>query len=157
MRRLAGLLEDLWFSGPNREVREEIIRITRDHGLPAPESLKRLPADSIRPAVDERLGDLIWRFKKSTVVRAQEAKGYRYISGKVFRRSARGWIDVEYDPAIDSRTLVFLSEEYFDFLKNNPELARYFALDSDIIFRHQNRGVIVESRQTDNFPPNISE
>lgn len=151
MRKMALLLESLWFSGPDQSVRKEIIQMVQKYGLPAPESVKNLPASSIRPAVDEQLEVLVWRLKSSTEVYSQVANGYKYAYGKVFKRSENKWVDLDLRPAASVKKVAFLSPEYFNIAEKSKELARILSIDSDLVVRSKGRALSIESEQTNGF------
>ncbi len=148
MRRMGELLESLWFSGPDQRVRKDIIRMVQKYGLPAPESVKNLPAASIRPAVDEQLGVLVWRLKSSNTVYSEVAGGYKYAHGKVFRRSENKWVDLDFHPGARVEKIEFLSPEYFEIAENSKELARILSIDSDLVVMHKDRAFSIQSSET---------
>jgi Ca-activated chloride channel family protein len=145
MGRLAMLMEKLWFSGPDPLVGKKIMDLARAHGLPALESAQTDGPGTVSPNVDERLGALIWKLKRSTTVTTVAAKGYKYVDGKVFKRREGRWMDIAYKNGPISRRLTFLSDEYFNFLRDNMDLAAFFALDSDVTVMKGNKAIGVYS------------
>lgn len=62
------------------------------------------------------------------------AANVRYVAGKAFRYTGDGWRDIAADdnPKLGKREITFGSDEYFDLLEAEPNIAPYFALGETV-------------------------
>jgi Ca-activated chloride channel family protein len=134
MRTLAALLEKERIKGVEAEDREHIQRIARAHGfkIPPPAAGGHVAGRSGKRIES---GGVLWSLKNSRVPQDVRADDYKRIRDKVFRTDEAGWTDTEYRPSMPVHRIAFLSEEYFDLLRTNPECAPILALGPEVTFR----------------------
>jgi len=57
----------------------------------------------------------------------------RYVESKTFYLRGGVWEDSEYKKGMEEKKVVYLSEEYFELLREKPDLASYFALGPKVV------------------------
>jgi Ca-activated chloride channel family protein len=59
----------------------------------------------------------------------------KHVGDKAFYNDELTWVDGEYDEEVhkDLTKVKYFSDEYFELLKEKPELSKYFALGSKVI------------------------
>lgn len=126
MRETASLLERELLKGPESGARGKVIKLAEEFGFKIPSALL---SDTPRYAsVDLEFASLLWQFKTSNVISDVTAETVRIIGSKVFRFGKNGWVDTEDQGQLPTRTVAFLSDEYFDLVRNRHQLGRFFAL-----------------------------
>ncbi len=133
MRRMAGLLEQYQIKGPGSEVKTQIADLAGEFGFKIPASTE-LDGSSGPKSTDKSEGGLLWKFKTSHVVSDVASDSFRRVDDRVFRLEKNRWVDTRFHPSIPTRTIEFLSEDYFSFLRSEPEWGAYLALGSEITF-----------------------
>lgn len=131
MRRISSLIEDSGLKGPDAPTEEQIRRLAREVGLYAafPEAKDDTKGAHLRwQAVNE----LLWRFKRSTVPSDVQDRNARVVGVRVFRNSKGAWIDTAYRASMRTQTVAFLGQEYFEMVKQHPELGACFALGPEV-------------------------
>jgi Ca-activated chloride channel family protein len=131
MRRMARLLEQCQINGPNHELTRKIADLAREFGFKIPASVET-EASSVPKDSDKDRGGLLWKFKTSNVVSDVASDLFRRVNDKVFRPQRNRWVDTGYQPSVPTRTVEFLSEDYFSVLRNEPELGACLALGPEI-------------------------
>jgi Ca-activated chloride channel homolog len=132
MRRVAALLEkELLRMGQPKE-RELLSALAEEYGFKLPLGI----APEIVPVgADVRQrnsGEMLWRFKTSNVAADVSSDSVKEINEKFFRFEKDAWVDTQYQSSVPARTVHFLSDEYFDLAKTNPDLGAYFSLGRQV-------------------------
>jgi Ca-activated chloride channel family protein len=130
MRETAALMEKDLLKGPDYAVRREITKLAVEFGFKVPSALSdALPRT---PSMDSEFAGLLWQFKTSNVISDVTAQDVRIIGSRVFRFAGTGWTDGEGKEQLPTRTVPFLSDEYFTLVKNHHQLGAFFALGPDV-------------------------
>jgi Ca-activated chloride channel family protein len=160
-RKIAYLMGEIRLHGERRELVNEVIALSRDHGIitpytsfliveEQPELLSRIPLPAsdaarirqetgramreTRGAESFALSDELGRDQKSTTLRSPALAQIRYVGTKTFYGSETGWTDSEYEEGTPVHEVRFLSPEYFDLVRTAPEVGRYLSLGSRVTF-----------------------
>jgi Ca-activated chloride channel family protein len=160
-RKIAYLMGEIRLHGDRRELVNEVIRLSKDHGIitpytsfliveEQPELLSRIPLPAsdaarirqetgramreARGAESFELSDALGRDQKSTTLRSPALAQVRHVGTKTFYASETGWTDSECEEGAPVREVRFLSPEYFDLLRTAPEVGRYLSLGSRVTF-----------------------
>jgi Ca-activated chloride channel family protein len=161
-RKIGYLLQQVRLKGPDREIIDEIVRLSIRYGIVTPytsylvteplplgaEEQERIASEEFnkfndqatlptfgRKAVEEAEGQSSLANADAVASVPVEALGkVRTIGSHTFILSDRVWIDTMYDPdSIEVIEINFLSNEYFSIAKDQPKLAAAFALGSQVI------------------------
>ena len=161
-RKIGYMLQQVRLNGPDREIIDEIVRLSIRYGIVTPytsylvteplplgaEEQERIASEEFnkfndqatlptfgRKAVEEAEGQSSLANADAVVSAPVEALGkVRTIGSHTFILSDRVWIDTMYDPdQMEVIEINFLSNEYFSIAKDQPELAAAFALGSQVI------------------------
>jgi Ca-activated chloride channel family protein len=161
-RKIGYLLQEVRLKGPDREIIDEIVRLSIRYGIVTPytsylvteplplgaEEQERIASEEFnkfndqatlptfgRKAVEEAEGQSSLANADAVASAPVEALGkVRTIGSHTFILSERVWIDTMYD--LDQMEVIkinFLSNEYFSIAKDQPKLAAAFALGSQVI------------------------
>ncbi len=161
-RKIGYLLQQVRLQGPEREIIDEIVRLSIRYGIVTPYT-SYLVTEPLPMAAEERERIASEEFEKfsvqatsptfgreavenaegqSSLANADAVSGspveaigkVRTVGSHTYIFSDRVWIDTMYDPGkIEVIEIEFLSNEYFSIAKNQPELADAFALGSEVI------------------------
>ena len=161
-RKIGYLLQEVRLKGPDREIIDEIVRLSIRYGIVTPytsylvteplplgaEEQERIASEEFnkfndqatlptfgRKAVEEAEGQSSLANADAVASAPVEALGkVRTIGSHTFILSERVWIDTMYDPdQMEVIKINFLSNEYFSIAKDQPKLAAAFALGSQVI------------------------
>lgn len=161
-RKIGYLLQQVRLQGPEREIIDEIVRLSIRYGIVTPYT-SYLVTEPLPMAAEERERIVSEEFEKfsvqatsptfgreavenaegqSSLANADAVSGspveaigkVRTVGSHTYIFSDRVWIDTMYDPGkFEVIEIEFLSNEYFSIAKNQPELADAFALGSQVI------------------------
>ena len=147
-RRIAELVDEAGLNGGNRELLDEIERLSEEYGVLTPDiSLVAADDGSFRMQYRSQIGrtydaDLP---KDEAITRSKERERQKYlghriqrddmkhIGRKTFHRHNGIWVDSEYDGKSERKQVVYGSDEYFDLMYKVPGLKNYFKLALAII------------------------
>lgn len=174
-RKVGYLLSEIRFRGENRELVDEVIRLSKEYGIitpytsflvlepdqdrflagtPAPgrprdesgafKSGMAMPQQAQREMVQSvrkmQSGEeavmgarTIQELKKADVAGSTDRDSIKYIEDKTFYLQNGFWVDSEYKEDMKLREIKYLSEEYFNLLKEKPGLQKYFSRAEKII------------------------
>jgi uncharacterized protein YegL len=192
-RKIAYLLSEIRLHGADRELIDEVIDLSLEHGIITPYTsylileegteadrhrLSRVvpetPAgapqrpDATRWGGVEALGsalkaagrdeimakgasavelsrDLKDEREAGGVVMAGEAGSVRYVDGKRFVLRGDVWVDESYRDDMDVVDIEFLSDAYFELLRENPDINRILALGEKVVFVTNDRAYRITS------------
>ena len=132
MRRVAALSEkELLRIGDPKE-REQLGALAKEYGFKLP---GRIASEILPVAVDARQkdsGELLWRLKTSNVATDALSDLIKEVNEKSFRIEKGAWVDTLYQSSMPTRTVDFLSDQYFDLMKTKPDLGAYFSLGPQV-------------------------
>jgi Ca-activated chloride channel family protein len=161
-RKIGYLLQQVRLNGPEREIVDEIVKLSIRYGIVTPytsylvteptplgiEEQERIAAEQFnnfsdqaalpsfgKQAVEEAEGQSSLANADAVAAAPAEALGKVHTIGShTFILSDGVWIDTMYDPErMEVIEIEFLSNEYFTLARNRPELAAAFALGSRVI------------------------
>lgn len=148
MRQLAGLAEQHRLRGLRPDVTHRAESLAREFGLRSPIPLARPDASHHDRSDKTNSGKLLWLLKTSFVPFDVESASYRNVNGKLFRRETSGWIDTSYRADMATKTLEFLSKEFFSLVRATPEIGPYLALGTRVTFVFDQRAIRVTYSHT---------
>jgi hypothetical protein len=140
MRRAAGLLEHLRLRGPEHAAREHLDTLSSRFGFAIP-NLR--DADLPSSLATSDMGSLLWTLKTSNVPKEARPDSCREVNGRVFRHTDGRWIDTQYASPARRIRVSFLSDRYFQLLKQFPALGAYFALGPNVTVMHGSHALVV--------------
>ena len=161
-RKIGYLLQQVRLNGPEREIVDEIVKLSIRYGIVTPytsylvtepsplgiEEQERIAAEQFnkfsdqaalpsfgKQAVEEAEGQSSLANADAVAAAPAEALGKVHTIGShTFILSDGVWMDTMYDPErMEVIEIEFLSNEYFTLARNRPELAAAFALGSRVI------------------------
>ena len=161
-RKIGYMLQQVRLKGPDREIIDEIVRLSIRYGIVTPytsylvteplplgaEEQERIASEEFnkfndqatlptfgRKAVEEAEGQSSLANADAVASAPVEALGkVRTIGSHTFILSDLVWIDTMYEPdQMEVIEINFLSNEYFSIAKDQPKLAAAFALGSQVI------------------------
>ena len=147
-RRIAELVDEAGLNGGNRELLDEIERLSEAYGVLTPDiSLVAADDGSLRMQYRSQIGrtyaaDLR---KDEAITRSKERERQKYLGHRIQRNDMKHigrktfhhhngiWIDSEYDGKSDRKKIEFGSDEYYALMNHLPELAKYSKLAKDAL------------------------
>lgn len=158
-RKVAYLVDEIRLNGENKELIEEITRLSEKYGIMTPytsflvtedeakrrqlsrarrnrsaplSSQIRSPklADSVGRQVEESL-KLQARQTQAQV--AETAVTVQQVKNKTFHLQDKVWVDSVHKPETKTKKIEFGSDSYFKLLKKEPELTKYLAIGKQVI------------------------
>jgi Mg-chelatase subunit ChlD len=120
----------------------------RDMPAPPPKEAARATtgAVAVRQSKRERAQQEATRVDEDESLRAQT--GAQKVGDKTFYLRESVWVDSEFktEAKLPETTLAFGSDEYFDLLKREPQLARFFSLGERVVVVYKGRVYRVNSK-----------
>lgn len=162
-RKIGYLINEIRLKGENRELVDEIIRLSKKYGIITPytsflilEKDKDYKRWGITPGVSRKVKEEgkkfvagmqkavgreavssamdITRLKNREIIQETGSSAVKQVGDKTFYLQENGfWVDAEFKKDLQVKEVKYLSREYFDLLKRTPELGRYFALGRNIL------------------------
>jgi len=161
-RKIGYLLQQIRLNGADREIIDEIVRLSIRYGIVTPytsylvteptilgvEEQERIVTEELqkfndlaqlptygRAAVEQAEGQNSLANAETVPVAPQGVQTkVRTIDTRTFINSGGIWIDTRYDPQqMEPIAVEFLSEQYFSLARTNPGLAQAFALGPEVI------------------------
>lgn len=148
-KRISFLLSQIRFHGEKKELVDEIIKLGKRFGIVTPytsfliseeERLKTLLSVSPQILRKAKSGSLAFQISKVMQDLARKIafreKGFssiRRVADKVFLLKGDTYVDSLYREDLKTVTLSFGSEDYFAFLNQHPEWAKYFSMAKKLI------------------------
>ncbi|MBU0533689.1 MAG: VWA domain-containing protein [Candidatus Omnitrophica bacterium] len=163
MRKIGYLMSEIRLRGDNKELIDEIVALSKEYGvmtqytsflvLEKDEDYKRwgihsneaskmikegkLSVDAMKQTTGARsvsssmdISDL----KGQLVVEAPRRATIKHIGAKTFYQQENGsWLDSKFSKGLSIKDIKYLSKEYFEILKENPELGKYFAIGEKVV------------------------
>ncbi len=144
MRRIGGLLQKERIRGAEYEMRDQLSGLAKEFGF-------RLPAPG--GPVQKELNELLWRFKTSYTQTDLVASGCKIVQGRVFRLSPEGaWIDSNYQASMNVKRVQFLSDAYFDLIRQSPDIGPFLAIGPDCVIAMEREALQIKSSDGPNTP-----
>jgi hypothetical protein len=137
MRRIGGLLQKERIRGTEYEMRDQLSGLAKEFGF-------RLPAPG--GPVQKELNELLWKFKTSYTQTDLVAGGCKIVRDRVFRLSPEGaWIDSNYQSSMNMRTVKFLSDDYFDLVRQSPDIGPFLVIGPDCVLVREKEALHIKS------------
>ena len=111
--------------------RERLGALAKEYGFKLP---GRIASEILPVAVDARQkdsGELLWRLKTSNVATDALFELIKEVNEKSFRIE-KGASVLVLESSMPTRTVDFLSDQYFDLVKTKPDLGAYFSLGPQV-------------------------
>jgi len=161
-RKIGYLMSQIRLKGENRELVDEVVKLSKEYGIMTPYTsflVLNKEADSSRWGIEksmasnvmdrgasykagmeqslgknaiERSKDIV-EMKASSIEERPSLSTVKYVGDKTFYLKDKVWMDSEYKDEMKPREIKYLSEEYFELLKQRPGLGKYFAIGNKII------------------------
>jgi len=171
-RKIAFLLDEIRNRGENKELVEEVVKLSKKYGIITPytsylvteEERKSIGAD--RPMIkkdqlydaasgytplsndqkESMVNQSITLGKMKSSSRNQVYQSMKNIDGKVFIMKDEYWVDAEFDDTKCKEILSveFASDEYFALADNNAAIIKYLSLSDKVKFVYQNKCYVVK-------------
>lgn len=161
-RKIGYLMSEIRLKGENKELVDEIIKLSKEYGIMTPYTsylILEKDADYARFGIHEQMVPTMQasglRYKmameravgKESVENAVDIitlKGQETEEGpaletvkhageKTFYLRDKVWVDSKYKEGMQTKDIKYLSEEYFDILRQKPGLGKYLALAKNIV------------------------
>lgn len=191
-RKIGYLLSETRFKGESKELREEIISLSKEYGVMTPytsflvledEPPRRIAgqprdrrfrhgqrsdvltmpgkgtqptpapprpmAESGRDAV--KFAQKVQRMKDEEVAApSRQDQSVKHVGGKTFYLKDGVWVDSNYKEEMKTEKVDYLSEEYFELTRKNPELGKYFAIGDKVIVVFQGKAYqVIPEKETE--------
>jgi hypothetical protein len=128
MRRMGELLDGELSRGSEIPPSQETQELSNRYGFRLPVGGQYKSPKSGTPPTAGNLDYLLWSLKRSSNPSDVEPSGVRRIDGKVFRWIDGAWTDTAYRVGMPSTIVTFMSDDYFEHVRKEEQLARFFAL-----------------------------
>ena len=163
-RKVAYLVDEIRLNGKNKELIEEITRLSEKYGIMTPytsflvtedgqqqRQLSRardqsvpLSAVQVRSrklvaqSVEEQVADSVQLQQLQTQAQvAKTAVTVQQVKNKTFHLQDKVWVDSVHKPETKTKKIEFGSDAYFDLLAKEPELTKYLAIGKQVIVCHK--------------------
>jgi len=149
-RKIGYLIDEIRRNGETPELVEEIKNLSIEYGIineyismliledePLPPGTfgEQFAEDTGKGAVDSSIGLQNWREADVAPMGAQ-GEDVRIVGSKIFVLKNGIWTDVEYKTGTPTVVVQYASDDYFGLLASDPEMGKYFALGTNVIFYH---------------------
>ncbi|HDS28909.1 MAG TPA: VWA domain-containing protein [Candidatus Acetothermia bacterium] len=145
-RKIGHLLNIIRFEGETEEIKNQIVELAMRYGIATPytsflvEEEERAtvapPSSQLRLFTGQQAVEAAQATQSLADAETSQRAGFvREIGDRVFLFVDEGWTESTYptgDPTVD---LVYLSEDYFEILEENPEVGAILALGDAVVFR----------------------
>ena len=147
-RRIAELVDEAGLNGGNRELLDEIERLSEEYGVLTPDiSLVAADDGSFRMQYhfqigrtydadlpkDEAIRDSKERERHKYLRHRIQRDDMKHIGRKTFHRHNGIWIDSEYDGKSERKQIEFDSKDYYELMNHLPDLAKYSKLAKNVL------------------------
>jgi Ca-activated chloride channel family protein len=157
-RRIGYLLEEIRLHGENTELIEEVKKLGLKFGIvtpytsflvtekerrtldaAAPEAEEALAAKKVTGAGAVKIARVSQRFKELDQAIQVVSQKIIYKHEKTFYLKDGYWIDSGYEEGSPVKEIQFNSDEYFRLLTQNPRIAKYLSVASNIIIHFEGK------------------
>ncbi len=157
-RRIGYLLEEIRLHGENKELIEEVKKLGLKFGIvtpytsflvtekerrtldaAAPEAEEALAAKKVTGAGAVKIARVSQRFKELDQAIQVVSQKIIYKHEKTFYLKDGYWIDSGYEEGSPVKEIQFNSDEYFRLLTQNPRIAKYLSVASNIIIHFEGK------------------
>ncbi len=165
-RKIGYLMNEIRLKGENKELVDEIIRLSKEHGIMTPytsflilekeadykqwgithsnaDEMKR-SGRKYKMAMEMAVGEeSVARARDISALKKRETAGrpaletVKHAGDKTFYLRDNVWVDSKYTEDIKAKEIKYLSEKYFDILRQKPGLGKYFAIAKNIIIIYE--------------------
>lgn len=164
-RKVAYLVDAIRLNGENKELVEEITRLSEKYGIMTPytsflvtedgpqrRQLSRArgrsvplsavqapsPKANLVPDAKQQIEESIQLQALQTQAQvAETAVTVQQVKNKTFHLREKVWVDSTHKPETETKKIEFGSDAYFELLKKEPELTKYLAIGKHVIVCHK--------------------
>ncbi len=165
-RKVAYLVDEIRLNGENKELIEEITRLSEKYGIMTPytsflvtedgmpqgrRSLSRarreqsvplsavqVRSQNLTPSVAKQVADSVQLQELQTQAQvAETAITVQQVKNKTFHLQDKVWVDSTHKPETKTKKIEFGSDAYFELLSKEPELTKYLAIGKQVIVCHK--------------------
>lgn len=162
-RKVGYLLNEIRLNGETQELIDEIIALGKRYGIITPYTsfliLEDTPSGDNFSGLRNQTGENavsdasnIGNYRGANNPAAVMSELVRYVGNKTFFMRDSFWVDVEYVGDETMLDVEFVSNDYFDLLKNNPDLGQYFAIGKNLVVSFGNVAYKVHEPGLDFIP-----
>jgi uncharacterized protein YegL len=182
-RRIGYLIDQLRLHGQNKELVDEVVKLSKKYGIITEytsflvDADYRLVADDLVPRAERHLsGGLQAEVGKGAVNRTIAMKAYKHalsapqeyldaegkkqrmtkvaqVGSKTFFNKNGLWVDTEYEGKVEPVKVKRFSEAYFKLLGKAPQVGRFFALGDEVIFLLHGKAIHISDEGKSDFTP----
>lgn len=164
-RKIAYLLTEIRLHGSNEELIDEIVMLSKEHGIitpytsyliqeHAPREVTHLLGGAMRVEEHDAAaygmraekGELAFeaarefkRVRGGSVADAPTSVNVKHVGRKTFYNTEEGWIDADHEKDSKTIKIKYLSDEYFELLNKHAEIGRYLSLGSNVTFVYEGK------------------
>jgi Ca-activated chloride channel family protein len=161
-RKIGYLMSEIRLSGEKKELIDEIIKLSKEHGIMTPYTsflilekesdyrrwgFSESAAPMMKAAGSKYKADMeslsgmgavsrakdIITLKQSEVAEEPEMESVKHVGDKTFYRQNGMWVDAEYEEGAKTQKIKYLSNKYFDLLKKRPKIGKYLSIAENVI------------------------
>jgi len=144
MRKIGYLMNEIRLNGEKRELVDEIVLLSKEYGILTPYTSYLILenetdyerwgiSDAAAPEMRSVSSALdIKAMKESKTESAPAPETVKRVAGKTFYFKDGAWIDADYRDTMRVQSVKLFSNKYFDLLRRNPELGKYFAVGKNV-------------------------
>jgi Ca-activated chloride channel family protein len=143
IRKVGDLLNTIRLEGENEALIEELVALAKRYGIITPYTSFLITEDAV-PAdnfygLEDKTGYAafdnavnIGNWRNAENANATSSSAVTYVGNKTFFMRDSTWVDAQFDSLAAVNYINFGSETYFQLLKENPQLAEYYALGQNV-------------------------
>ncbi|MDD4879374.1 MAG: VIT domain-containing protein [Candidatus Omnitrophica bacterium] len=161
-RKIGYLMSEIRFKGENKELVDEIVKLSKEHGIMTPYTsflvlenekdyrswgIRGVDADSVKlegmawkNSMAREVGASavsssanIYDMKEKKIAYRPALDTIKHIGDKTFYLKDNVWVDAKYAENLKTIEVKYLSGRYFELLRQNPRAAKYFAIAKNVI------------------------
>lgn len=158
-RKIGYLLDEIRLQGENKELIDEIKRLSKKYGIMTPYTSflvledERVDKRFLQKSKDDFMAmksitvgkravegaKKLSTLKKEEVVTSPAIEIIKYVGKKTFYLRNEVWVDSEYQEGTKTHQIEYGSEEYFQIVASNPALGKFFALGKRLIVNYEDK------------------
>jgi len=156
-RKVGFLLDQIRLHGEVEELVDEIVSLSRRHGIITPYTSFLILEDELLSPIAEdtdlraesgagavKAAENVADYADASTTSQVRSQEVRYVGDKTFYLRDGFWQDSQFDESLALQTIPFGSEAYFRLLREQPELGRYLALGRSVNLTHGGRQLRID-------------
>ena len=143
IRKVGDLLNTIRLEGENESLIEELVVLAKRYGIITPYTSFLITEDIVPADNFYGLGDKtgyaafdnavnIGNWRNAENANATSSSAVTYVGNKTFFMRDSTWVDAQYDSSAAVNYIEFGTAAYYQLLKQNPQLADYYALGRNV-------------------------